>query len=223
MKFFLIPVSLLLAIQISFGQEKPKAKLVDEFGQLNCCFPYFDAFYNNLVETNSDGYVVISRDREYPSSSLSYLYAVRTIFLLRDFRAKIHFIRSKSRDQIRTQLWKVPPGAEIPEFGEEVWNFEVLPNTKPFVIWHESEIDQICNFFGSSNFISEIVSGNKEAGINVVIFANSQKTFLREKRRVLNTLIDTKIIKQSRLQFFKKPKKDFELLEIWLVPMKPKK
>jgi hypothetical protein len=48
-------------------------------------------------------------------------------------KSRINFIRGEDSENLRTQLWIIPEGAEKPDFKEAGWNFVFPPQTKPFL------------------------------------------------------------------------------------------
>ncbi len=207
---------LLVSFPFAFGQEKPKAELVGAFGMIDCCFPDFDIFYEDLLSTNSTGYVVIYRNQNNPIESYGYEVAVKTQFLLREAKNVI-FVQGTSEDQTRTELWRVPKDAEKPNFGEEVWDYALPNETKPFIFWTDTEIDEICSF-NDEMFIRNILMGNKNVKINVMIYTNSQKLFLKKKREILSDFVKNYTFEPKRLTFFRKSKTSIENVEFWLIP-----
>jgi hypothetical protein len=212
---------LFLSFQVSFGQEKPKAIMFDEFGVINCCHPTFDEFLSEIRETNSIGYIVIYKNKNNPIESYYYEVAIKSHFLVRDVK-NIHFVQGRSENSTRTEFWKVPQNAEKPDFDQEKWDYFFSSETKPFIFYHDSGVDGICMFFVDLYF-QNILSGNKHSGINVVIYANTQKAFLRKQKDLQNNLVKNYDVEQNRLKFFRKPKTKnvFENADYWLVPKKP--
>lgn len=215
-------ILLIFAFQVSFGQEKPTARKVDVFEMVDCCFPNFDAFYSELLASNSTGYVVIYKNKNKPLESYRYQYAVKSIFALDRKNTEIHFIQGKGENVTRTELWAVPKGAEKPTFAEETWDYSIPPFTKPFMLWEESTIDGICNFFYQKEYFSNILKSNEWLNMNVVIYANSAKQFRKTQKEVLEMLVDNNKITKNRIRFFNSPKIGFAEMEYWLVPKRRK-
>ncbi len=220
MRFIILTGLLILSFQVSFGQEKPEAELFDEFGMIDCCHSNFDVFLSELIETNSIGYVVIYKNKNNPVESYYYEVAVKSHFLSRDIN-HIYFVQGKSEDKTRTELWKIPQGAEKPSFDEEKWDYYFHSKTKPFIFYSDSEVSGICMFF-SNLYFQLILNGNTHAYINVVIYSNSQKQFLRKRKELQNNLIRNYDVEQNRLKFFRKPKTNnvLENADYRLVPKK---
>jgi hypothetical protein len=218
MRFIILTGLLILSFQVSLGQEKPKAELFDEFGMIDCCHSNFDNFLNEISETNSIGYIVIYKNKDKPLESYYYEVALKSHFLVRDVK-NIIFIQGKSENSTRTELWKIPQGAEKPSFDEEKWNYYFQSKTKPFIFYSDSEVDGICMFF-SNLYFQNILNGNIDANLNVVIYANSQKQFLQKRKKMQKNLVKNYDVKQNRLKFFRKPKTNNVLAnaEYWLVP-----
>jgi hypothetical protein len=211
---------LILSFQVSFGQEKPRAVLFDEFGMIDCCHPNFDAFLSEINKTNSIGYIVIYKNKYKPLESYYYEVALKSHFLVRDVK-NINFVQGRSENSTRTEFWKVPPNAVKPDFEEDKWDYSFRNKTKSFMFYNNSGVDGICMFFIDFYF-RNILSGNRYANINVVIYANSQKQFLRKRKELQNDLVKNYDVKKNRLTFVRKPKTKyvFENAEYWLVPKK---
>ena len=226
-KVFLILI-VLFALQICFGQEKPKAELVDEFGKINCeeLQARTDGFYQNGLRSNpsSTGYIVIFGNKN--NSLEKYLLEVRfksaVISQKYEFN-RVVFVRGKNNDSTHGQFWLVPAGAEKPNFDEENWDYS-LPELNKAVKFHErnwENFDNICpsnrNF--SEELYAKLLLGNPGFRGNIVINENSSKNL---KKELLKTFVNKYKIPLNRLKFFYDANGYPDNVEYWIVPPKRK-
>ncbi len=100
----------------------PQARLIDEFGRLGDCDlrARFDQFYIELQNDRSlSGYVIFYNGRDmlpvyYDAPVHERIFANHTT-LRRFDRSRITLVRGGFRDEMTTQLWLVPKGAESPK------------------------------------------------------------------------------------------------------------
>ena len=118
--FFTFLLSL-AAFQFCFSQEKPKAVLFEEFGNINCeeLLARMDAFYNVLSnDPSSQGYIIIYGKGDETVRKLSYELLINGSIKFRNFdKSRIVRIRGAERENLEIELWKVPAGAEKPVFS----------------------------------------------------------------------------------------------------------
>lgn len=219
-KTFLLIILLLAAFQVCFGQETPKAILVDEFSAIGCedFLSRINNFYIQLQnDPNSQGYAVISGDNSYLRRKLAYeLWLNGAVKFLKRDGNRIIKVRSKETSEIKIQLWIVPASAEKPDFDEAIWDFKFPPKTKPF-IFHDS-FEQICSSVFFENVFVEYLEANPSSRGHIVIYDKSPETYRKEKEKIQKLLFQ---IPQNQLKFFY-IKKDHSNIEFWLVPRKKK-
>jgi hypothetical protein len=226
-KVFLISL-ILVALQICFGQEKPKAELVDEFGKIYCeeLRVRIDSFYQNGLgsSSSSTGYIVINGNKN--NSLEKYLLEVRFKSAVGsqkyDFN-RVVFVRGKDNDSTHGQFWLVPEGAEKPDFDEENWDYS-LPELNKAVKFHEriwEDFDDICpsnrNF--SEELYAKLLLGNPNFRGNIVISGNSSKNI---KKELIKVFVNQYKIPANRLKFFYDKNGYPENVEYWIVPTKKK-
>jgi hypothetical protein len=219
-------IILFASIQICFAQETPKAKLLDEFGEITSedFVARLDYLWMQLAEQpNSTAYVVIhngkiSNDRQ------RFRYEQWAKGHIKDRRFdenRIFIIRAKDKDELHIQIWLVPEGAEKPEYTEAVWNLKLSPNAKPF-LWTATKWQDGLSTppeYLSLNLFSEYLSSNPTSRGNFVVFAKSKKEFYEEQEKITNFLVEKYGISRKRLRFFYfKEKHDYPQVEVWLLP-----
>lgn len=228
-KIFLVLIILFVSLQIGFGQEKPKAELIDDMGKETCesFWSRFDSFFNLLQnEPTSTGYIIIHGKKENSLPvNLRYERLTDGIVRFRNLdRSRLIIIRGEIRDDIQIEFWKVPAGAETPTFTEENWNFKIEQN-KPFVLRGYSEGDGICPTNTSVKLFADYLFANPNLRAHIVITGKTIKTFANTKKDLLNQLINEYDISPNRLKFFyvkNKTSYNFDDIEYWILPNKKK-
>ncbi len=217
-KVFLVLIILFASFHVCFGQAKPKAVQVDEFGFITCddFLSRVDNFFIELENhPNSQGYAVISGENNYLKKKLTYgLWLNGAIREAKRDGSNITKIRSEETGDFKIQFWIVPAGADKPNFNEAEWNFVFPPKTKPFV-FHD-DYEQICSSVSFEKVYTEYLSANPKSRGHIVIYGKSLKEYQTEKKEAQNLLSD---IPQRQLRFFY-VKSDYPNVEFWLVPNK---
>jgi hypothetical protein len=131
-------------------------------------------------------------------------------------KSRINFIRGEDSQNLRTQLWIIPEGAEEPDFKEAAWNFVFPSQTKPFLFL--SDHDEVCPETPFETAYAEYLNANRRARGLVVIYAKSRKKFDRFKKDALNKLnnISTHRLRFSRVK--RERSENYANIEYWLVP-----
>ncbi|HMS43055.1 MAG TPA: hypothetical protein PKE69_22695 [Pyrinomonadaceae bacterium] len=224
-KILLLVFVLIVFFKFCFAQETSKAILLDELSEreINCetLLVTTDYLYIELAnEPNSQGYIVISGKN---SEILKKTYIERVIegaIIFRKLNKKrITIIRGKETEKMTVQVWKVPTGAEKPDFNEVKWDFRLSPDIKPFVFYANSgEFEAICSIPSSDKVYAEFLIENPKCRGHIVIYENSPAKFRKAKADLLKNFPDT--IK-NRLKFFF-VRRETSIFELWLVPPKKK-
>ena len=183
-KSFLILITLLASFQICFGQEKPKAILVDEFSKIECddFLSRIDNFHIQLKnDSTSQGYAVISGDNSNLRVKLAYeLWINGAIKTMKYDGNRIVKVRSKEIGEPKMQLWIVPSGVEKPDFKEITWNFVFPPKTKPF-IFHD-DFEQICSSVAFEKIFTEYLMANPNSRGHIVIYGKLFQGIWKRKK-----------------------------------------
>lgn len=223
-KTFLVLLILFAFFQICFGQEKPKAMLVDEFPRLQC--DDFLARIDNLAtqlsnEPDSTGYIVTfgKKNRNLYNFGYEQLLKNALISLRRD-RSRYVFVHGEDMENLAIQFWVVPAGADKPQYVEGNWSYELKLN-KPFIFQKTIWEDDICPNFPNVELYSKFLLSNQNLHGNIVISEKSLRKFRQVKRELSNELVENYKVRRSRIKFFF-VKEDISGLEFWLVPRKKK-
>ena len=220
-KIFLVSVILFAFFQIYFGQEKPKAVLIDEFPAVPC--DEFSARTDNfLIElhnnSDSQGYAVISGSNKDLRRMVGYELLTKGTIALRNFdKNRIVLVRGEEAENFQIQFWRVPPGAEKPDFKETKWNFVFPPEAKP-LIFHDDVSDGVCPTVPFEMAYTEYLNANPQSRGHIVIYTKSLKKYNKFKREAQILL---KNIPFNHLRFFRVKKEhsnNYATIEYWLVP-----
>jgi hypothetical protein len=222
-KNLLLLVILFVTSQIYFAQETPKAELIDEFGRLTCedIIARQDALLNILnEEPTSTGYIIIYSNKKDSRAAWRMKMFIDGQTELRRFDQKrLTVFRGTDESEVNVQFWKVPAGAEKPEFKEIGWNYD-LSNRKKLFKFNSSEWDvSPCPIGSQFDSYSNYLKANKNFRGHIVIFTKSNKEFQKVKENLLNKLPNDYKVSPNQLRFFfVKQKIDYTNYEFWLVP-----
>lgn len=202
---------LILLSSAAFAQteEKPKATKLDEFekatnGYVKMKMDYFYVELNN--NPAAQGYIInYGTDREIATREKQ----IRVSIQWRKFDAtRITFVRGGFREEVKSEFWLVPPGAENPQPDSTAQKFDEfgrIPNGDL-----KARLD---------NFYVEL--GNKPDSEGYVLIFGSTQTVPREEKRIRDYLkvrkFDPAKITFKNGGFDKNGKTEF-----WLVKAKPK-
>ena len=222
-----------LAFQNCFGQQTPKAELIDEFGSIT--WEELAARLDNLMnqlgqQPNTVAYVVIHNGKVINNRErFRYEQWTRGQLKARDFDEKrFYIIRAEDRNQLQIQFWLVPDGAKKPSFSKIKWDVALSTNAKAQIFTKTDWQNGLATppEYLSLNLFSEYLQGNPTARGYFVIKERSREKFRNEQSNITNILTDKYKIKPERLRFFylkeNKLGWDYPDVEVWLVPQKKK-
>lgn len=216
-QFIFIILFSLLGLQFVIGQEKPKAILLDEISQTNCCS--LDARTDSLligIKENADskGFIIIF----YPKRDFFQSLRYERIFLARtNFTKNISIIRVETENEFKVQFWFVPNGAESSFDVDNKPSVSLANQTKPKLIFTTNQDG--CYEIGHEKQLAELLSANADLRGNVVIFAKSRKEFLKEQKTLRNELVNKLQVPKNRIKFIFSDI-GYPYVEYWLVPKK---
>lgn len=224
MKILLTLFLFVFTFQISFGQEKPTARKIDEFGKLNCedFWARIDSFHNELLsQPTSIGYAVINRNSQNKDDvKLGLLRRNQTFGLLEKRLGNNRFrVVKKDSEDFSIELWVVPLGAEIPFEFDENWKTDFPQFLKPKVYTRTWENGDICPNVSLISF-AEMLLNDKNLSGNIVVFTQTKKQFNQSKKEVLDNFAKNYNIPANRFRTFFINDQPFEGIEYWLVPKK---
>jgi hypothetical protein len=227
-KYLFVSIILFAFFQTCFGQEKPKAELIDEFGLIGCegILSRIDNFMVEIMnEPNSIGYAVIYGKQNKALDSLRYESWINGNVRFRGFDVnRLVTIRGKEQENLEIELWRVPAGVEKPFSTESKWNLD-LSKTKPFVFFGDTYYDGICPGNPLATY-AELLLANQTARGHIVFQDKTDKNFRNQKKEVLDKLVNYYKIPRHRLKLFydidKNYPHEFINTQYWLVPRKKK-
>lgn len=205
-----------------FAQEKPQAVLLNEVGKDNC--EWLKAITDSFIveisyEPEARGLIVIHPDKK------STQFAVWQEQII-NFRAynieRLKIVRAAPQDVYRIEFWRVPAGADTPDFKAADWNTPSPDFSKPYLYGSADELD-IC-----PTFIAEIYTDILKQNPNVrgrIIVKEPKILFGLNRSAVLEEWITplTEKFKLPRSRFkltFAKSKEGLLNVEYWIVPVK---
>ena len=201
-KVFSVLIILFASFEFCFGQEKPKAQLIDEFPN-ESCDPFLLRIDNFFVELqnnpDSQGYAIIFGAKEDLRRKAGYELLIKDAIAIRNFdKNRIILVRGEEAKHFRIQFWRVPSGSEKPDFKETKWDFVFPPQTKPFKFYDDST-DGICPPAPFETVYAEYLNANSQSRGHIVVYTKSLKKYNKFKKAVQNLL---KGIPINRLRFF---------------------
>jgi len=220
-------VILLAAVQFCFGQEKPRAVLVDKFDQLICenMEARFDQLFIELQnDPSSTGYVVIYSGEK--SFRKRFLYEIEFISHLkwRKFSTeRIKVIHLAEGDRFGIELWKVPRGADDPFSAHQEVEYSLASLTKATVFGNK--FSEGCFTFDAELY-SNYLKANPLLRGNIVVYEKSPGKARKSGKDTVNKLVKKFHIARDRLRVFYGNYQEYFLgysdVEYWLVPVKKK-
>ena len=207
------------------GQSVPQPELIDEFGQMGCdeMLSRIDNFAVHLQhDPTSTAVITIYPPQIYPHLGGRRLRLISSTLQLRGIEEDRYTFRRNPNSpdgQIRTKLWKLPPGAVIPEDDLSVWNEEPPVTDRAHVFGYVDDID-ICPSFVPKKFAKLILNNPESKGHVVVI---TSRDMMWDKYKLAETwiseLAEKHGIPRKRLRLFFS-KGSGAGVEFWFVPQK---
>lgn len=226
-KTFIILLILLVSLQICFGQEKPKAELIDEFHRVPCdeMLARVDNFVTELIkEPKSNGLVIIFGKGGEDLRNLRYEQLLKSAVKKRRFDIdRIVFVHGENEETLRVQFWKIPVGVDLLGHEKGNWSYSLADKKKPYVFNTILPNDDICPTTTDSELYSKLLLANRNFRGHLVIYAESTAKFRQTKNEILKEIVGTHKVPRIQLKFFYvKSKRDYFNIEYWLVPQKEK-
>lgn len=225
MKILLNLFLLILAFQVSSGQEKPKAKIIDEFGKIHCddFLARMDNLFNDAnAEPSSSAYVLIHSNPNNIDNNKNIEMFRGWIFghvEARNFdNERISVVKTETDNSFKMQFWIVPKGAELPlKFKEVKPPFSKI--TKATLYHKDSWENSIC---GSDRFkrYAESLKNDVQLQGNIVIYDSTKKSILETQDYLTKSLIERYKVTRNRFKFFHRKSREIYDVEYWLVPKK---
>ena len=229
-KTFFILLILLVSLKICFGQEKPKAELIDNFTQSPCdeTMARVDNFTTILRnEPESKGLVISFGLKDKNLRNLRYEQffkdAVKGRIRYQFDVKRVTFIRGANEEKLRVQLWKIPANADLPAYETGNWSYSLADQKKPFIYYARAWFDDICPPTTDSELYSKLLLANPNFRGHLLIYTESTKKFRKVRNDLSKEIINTYKVPRTQLKFFYvKSKRENFNIEHWLVPRKSK-
>lgn len=228
MRTLLLPTLLATMIglnSICFGQDRPKAILIDELERTNCeiLMGRLDSFFLDLQQkANYRGYAVIKGDASNMRTNLVYEGMIRAYTNFRKFdQSRLSIVRGKLGNKFKIEFWQIPTGVDH-KFETADWSLIVPKPTKPFRFYDTTGEFEGCPGASSTTYFAEYLLANPGSKGNIVIRGKSPKIIEREESEVLNDLVENSKIPRKRLKIFRILDRntgwDWATSEYWFVP-----
>jgi hypothetical protein len=208
------------------GQQLPKPVLIDEFGWITCgdLVSRTDSLAAELKEEpDSKAFIIIRPPTVRPERGpQSFRRWISSTLQLRGVESdRFSFYRDHgSANEIRTQFWKLVPGANPPSTDSVLWNEEVTEpdTTRAFIFGYEDELG-ICPTFVPKSFAKLILDNPGSRGHVVISVGDDPslgKFYFAEQW--IKELVGKQGVPRNRLRLFFKKGKGLMVAEFWFVP-----
>lgn len=220
---FLLFTLFILPIPGLYGQNGPTAKLIDQFGPLNCedVSARSDGFISLVAgRPDSTGYMIIYGEKNRLFANLvPEQFLLTAMYWKKIDRKRVVVLRGEEGDYLGVEFWLVPGGAEKPKFKEASWDLTLTPGRKPFLFDSNVERqDEFCRTpYLRLELFSEFLNANPRARGNVVIGAASAKERKTEKTRIAGELAANGVA-LKRIRFFESRDEQPAGVQLWLLP-----
>ncbi len=238
----LIAVFFVLAFSpLGFGQEKPKAQLSAELGKI--CSEYlmahYDLFLADLQNHPGDlGYIVFYGDRSLEGINLNYIRFVGVNYpRFRGFPIeRLIIARGADRDEMKIQLWRVPPGAELPEPERKFVAEKIAATTlfdRNWADFHKSITNEFgiysnnfyeangCDFSPNAVDFADILLKNPELTGYLIVYGkigNGKRRADRVAAFAVDDLVRNYKVPRTRLKAVYGGNRREPEIELWFVP-----
>jgi hypothetical protein len=233
MKILLASLLVILAFQV-YGQEKPQARLFDEFGK-SCREDFqvrIDSFHNELNNNpKSTGYAIFYGSKTLEARNLSY-FQILSIYP-KERKLPIQTVRGANQKEEKTQFWIIPAGAELPKVTADFFSTEITKPTLFDSVWADFHrfygelniydlgfLDLGCDFPPNQTEFAKILGSNPNLNGRLVIFNSNKNRADRVAKFAVNELTKTYKVSPKRLTTTYGGKRSETTIEFWLVPKK---
>ncbi|CAN5327366.1 hypothetical protein BH10ACI1_BH10ACI1_21000 [soil metagenome] len=223
--------------QIGFGQEKPEARKLFEFGKI-CSeelMAGYDSFYIELNnDPSSTGYIVFYGD-EFEGRNLNFIAYLTLNYPQKRFdKSRIVLVRGENQAEMKIQFWLVPNGVNPPkpetEFIEQKFASTFLfdKNWADFNrdygsldIYSNNFYDLGCEFSPNVGAFAKILLSNSELTGYLIIytkFGKGKKYGNRIASFAISDLISNYKVPRNRLKTIYGGNREEPQIELWFVP-----
>ncbi len=217
-------IAIILALSAAvFCQDEPKAFLVDGFGVLNCgdILARTD-HYGDEIKRNPEatGVILINPHKGRPGPAQSRRVLISSTLQLRGIDPDRYVFYLGNAEDISTEYWILPTGADLPSLEAEQWNVPPFDTSRPNVFGYSDEIE-ICPTFVPHVFAKLILDNPGSRGhIVIETGPNSMLGKWTFAEQWVDTLVEKHGIPRDRLKLFFTKGKDRTFAEFWFVPAK---
>ncbi|HRH43327.1 MAG TPA: hypothetical protein PKY82_16965 [Pyrinomonadaceae bacterium] len=204
MKIILTFLLLILTFQVSFGQEKPKAILIDVAGQVNndSLSSRVDNLKISLGDTDKS-YIVINSEE----SDQIYKYKMeRRILKCSELsprlKNKVFVLFDNSKNENSTEFWQVPEGAPIPSASDSPKNFVVSKSQKETLIHSTSFENEYCHLHFDLEFYSKFLLANPNLIGKIKVYAKNKNQVSKTAFKLIQNLTKKFKVPRNQIQIF---------------------
>ena len=208
---------ILLMASAAMSQDPPKAVLVDEFGFFLSCEDIIsrtDVFFANLSQHPHDlGYAVLYPGGKNPTRIKRIVSA--NVHMRRFDPSRIRIvIASDPVGETAARFWRVPPGADPPNFVE----IGEAPRdlSKAFLVGSDFT-DNVCPIFIPDDFVG-LIKGEPGSSAKIVIAASTWRERKQQAETDLKLLTSLGLAKRRvKFYFVHRPNAGFVEVNYWFV------
>ncbi len=211
---------LLLTFQFCFGQEKPKAELIDKFSY-ESNDPLQARIFNLISavkKSNSKGYIIIHSSTKDSLDKYLYERRIKNCFRWAKLPDKnFVIVLGEDRNDFEVELWKVPNGADKPQFTETRKDYVVTSLSKPKLIHKLQWNEEYCPLYFDLQFYSKFLKVNPNLVGRIIIREKKLSNFNKVKQELTRQLTITNKVSKTQLEFVKDKIEYSEDVEYWFV------
>lgn len=238
-KILLVLICLFAVSQFSFGQKKPQAVLLDEFGKI-CSEDLMARFDGYFYQLNSDptaiGYFIFNGDESAEGRNLNFIYYLSEFYpKMRGFdKTRLALLRGKNQGEMKVQFWVVSAGANPPQPQNKFISEKIISTTLFDKSWADFNkdygkldvyskgfLDLGCDFSPNrSAFAKTLLSNDELTGYLIIYtkFGKNKKYADRIANFALRELTKTFKVPRNRLKTIYGGNREEPGIEFWFVP-----
>ncbi len=239
MKIFLLAIILFIPAW-TFGQERPKAVLIDEFGrpcneELLARFDNFISQRNEIPDAHS--YIYFYGDYQLEGRNLSFVDYLKGGYhrLESTPERQFRFVQGGNLSEMKLQFWLVPPGAEMPPISPKYTPPAEIKRPVlfdkgwadfhrwygPTEIYSMGFYDLGCDFPPNDDAFAKLLLADASLRGHLIIYTSKEHGAKRGNavaRFAIKDLIDRFGLQRNRITFAYGGKRDEPEIELWLIP-----
>lgn len=216
-------IVLFASFQLCFGQEKPKAEIIDVIGKATCddLTSRLESVSSSLnLRPNSKAYIITFGDKinqfeKYHREQLIKGYSG----FVKINPNRLVFLHGKDKENVESEIWIVPEGANKPVFEEDNWDYKVPQIKKPFIIYNNLFVQDTCPSIFSISFYSQLLIANSNFYGHLVIYEETAKKFRQVEKELLDEIVGQSKVPRNKIKTFY-VKNELSDVDFWIVPRK---